>query len=491
MFSFKKLSVVQYGIIAIWACNCLLASFIAVRDVWLPYMDAWGYSYTKIQSDPFDGTVMPITYIPDWSKVENQDKTKRFEDIAISDYIPIPLYDALSLSDTRITTKSSLITHYTYITGYMWSYRLNYKENDGSHLWVDIRAPIGTPVLSIANGVVVRTIEADATGNKIVVIRHDTVPINGKNETIYSWYLHLSEILVTEWTKVKKGDMIARVGMTGLATTPHLHLQIDKSNAPFHPYWPFTSTDSRQAGLGFFDSINAWLWKDNAIAYTIHPMNFINTYLGGIQMNSAPQVSNTNAVGKNTTSKNTIQVASYNSFANIPCENKRFGDVSEKSTLWKMLYPLVDTKCMFQENGDFDPKKTVTLKDALMMTMDYYNIDPETGTSPFLDIPINDTMQWYALSAYKLWILDGNYAYPETILTKEDFVKLIMKIAKPLENPGQIRIFADVDAMNPNFQNIQTYAFMTRAKWGKFYPKNILTKAVAVQMLANIEKVGK
>lgn len=58
-----------------------------------------------------------------------------------------------------------------------------------------------------------------------------------------------------------------------------------------------------------------------------------------------------------------------------------------------MLYPLVDAKCMFQENGDFDPKKTVTLKDALMMTMDYYNIDPESGTSPFLDIPINDKMQ--------------------------------------------------------------------------------------------------
>ena len=29
------------------------------------------------------------------------------------------------------------------------------------------------------------------------------------------------------------------------------------------------------------------------------------------------------------------------------------------------------------------------------------------------------------------------------------------------------------------------------AKWGKFYPKNILTRAVAVQMLSNIEKVGK
>lgn len=127
--------------------------------------------------------------------------------------------------------------------------------------------------------------------------------------------------------------MVARVGMTGLATTPHLHLQIDKSDAPFHPYWPFTTSDSKKAGLGFFDSINAGLGKENAIAYTIHPMNFINMYLGGTQMNSAPQVGPTNTLAKNTTSKNTIQVASYNSFANIPCENKRFGDVSEKSTL--------------------------------------------------------------------------------------------------------------------------------------------------------------
>ena len=141
-------------------------------------MNAGYSSYTTIESDPFDGTIMPILYIPDWSKTQYQNKTIQFSDIPISDYIPLPTYDINALSDTTSNTKSSLINHYTYITPYMGSYRLNYKEHDGSHNAVDIRAPIGTPVLSIANGVVIRTIEADAVGTKLVVIRHNNVPVN-------------------------------------------------------------------------------------------------------------------------------------------------------------------------------------------------------------------------------------------------------------------------------------------------------------------------
>ena len=64
--------------------------------------------------------------------------------------------------------------------------------------------PLDTPILSIANGVVVRTVESDATGDKFVVIRHDNVPLNGKMVTLYSSYLHLSQINVTEGTKIRK-----------------------------------------------------------------------------------------------------------------------------------------------------------------------------------------------------------------------------------------------------------------------------------------------
>jgi hypothetical protein len=63
---------------------------------------------------------MPITYIPDWTKVENQDKTKRFEDIDIRDYLPIPTYDSATLArDLSNTSKSSTILHFTYTVPYM------------------------------------------------------------------------------------------------------------------------------------------------------------------------------------------------------------------------------------------------------------------------------------------------------------------------------------------------------------------------------------
>jgi len=83
-------------------------------------MDAGTDSYSRIKSDAFDGTIMPIRYIPDWTKPIYQDKEKRFEDIPISDFIALPLYDA----DTLLRAvdrhdKISLILRYTYTVPYM------------------------------------------------------------------------------------------------------------------------------------------------------------------------------------------------------------------------------------------------------------------------------------------------------------------------------------------------------------------------------------
>ncbi|MDD2693985.1 MAG: M23 family metallopeptidase [Candidatus Gracilibacteria bacterium] len=478
----------------IWICNCLLASMIAVREIWIPYMDAGGDSYTKITSDPFDGTTMPIAYVPDWTKTENQDKSKRFEDISISDYVSIPLYNQLALlNDIENTSKASTILHYTYTVPYMGSYSLNYKENDGSHLGVDIRAPIGTPVLSMANGVVIRTVEADATGNKFIVVRHDNVPLNGVNQTLYSSYLHLSEILIPEGTKVKKGDMIGRVGMTGIATTPHLHFQIDNTNAPFHPYWPFTTSDSQKAGLSFYESVNAGLGKENALKYTINPMNFVNTYLGGLQQDtfsSAPTQTSTSTSSTSTAQSNSPQtvIASYVSTNLEACSQKRYNDVSTKSTLGKMLYTLIDDKCLFQGyGGNFSAKTTVTKKEALVAIMKYYGIQPSNGTSPFLDIAIGDNFQGYAVIAYQRGIIEGNYAYPDKIITKGEFIDLLVKVARPTKNTSGIAIFRDINSTNIYYQSAQDYGYMIHVNGGKLYPNTLMTRSNLVQILYRLQ----
>ena len=450
-------------------------------------MNAWSEVYGQIISDTFDGTVLPIAYIPNWTKVENQDKTKRFEDIGISDYIPIPMYDPLMLLDAKNISNMALIERYTYITPYMGSYRLNYKEYDGSHLGIDIRAPLGTPVLNIANWVVVRTVESDPTGNKFVVIRHDNVPMNWKNVTLYSGYLHLSQILVTEWTKIRKWEILWRTWMSGIATTPHLHFQIDTTDAPFHPYWPFSTNDSRESGLGFYESVNVWLGKENAERYSIHPLNFVHMYLGWINTSPTPtQNINTSTVQWTVVANKApiVKVASYKSWDG--CQKSRFEDVNTNSPLGKMLYNLVDNKCIFQEEGKFNPKKNVTQRDALITLMQYYNIEWASWTSHFLDIPIWDELQWYAIVAYRRGILDGTYAFPEKIITKEEFAYLLSKVANTEKNPSQMKVYNDVDAMNPNFSSIQDYAFMVWAKWWKFYPKSILTRWTMVQMLSNI-----
>lgn len=485
---FNSSSWLPRSVMIIWICNCILAMGIAVKQVWIPYMEAWTDTYTKVLSDPFDGTTMPIAYIPDWTKTANQDKMRRFEDISISEYLLVPFYDPIALLDINNPAKSSTILHYTYITPYMGDYKLDYREYAGWHLGVDIRAPLGTPVLAIANGVAIRTVEADSTGDRFIVIRHDGIDINWTKTSIYSWYLHLSEILVKEGTKIRKWDMIGRVGMSGIATTPHLHLQIDTSDAPFHPYWHFTSAESNAAGVSFYDAINIGLNKDKAEKYTINPMTFINSYLGGIDapsFSSAPKETKSTIVWTKTTASNSF-IASEDKEIDL-CGKRQYSDISMKSSFGKTLSILMDKKCLFSDrNKTFGIKDIVTKREAVINIMKFYNIAPSSWTSHFLDIPIGDKFQWYALVAYRKNVLDGNYAYPERILSREEFIELLIKIGKPTKNPSQMKIYGDVDPMNPNYQSIQDYGFMIHARWGKFYPKTLLTRWVMAQILSGI-----
>jgi murein DD-endopeptidase MepM/ murein hydrolase activator NlpD len=95
-----------------------------------------------------------------------------------------------------------------------------------AHLGVDYRAPAGSPVVAVSDGVVLSAGMFGASG-RLVHLRH----ANG----FESEYLHLSAISVRAGERVQQGEVIGRVGSSGLATGPHLDYRLKKNGAFINP----------------------------------------------------------------------------------------------------------------------------------------------------------------------------------------------------------------------------------------------------------------
>jgi murein DD-endopeptidase MepM/ murein hydrolase activator NlpD len=94
------------------------------------------------------------------------------------------------------------------------------------HSGIDIGADYGDSVRAADSGVVMY---ADWMGGygKAVIIEHG----NG----ISTLYGHNSELLVSEGQRVRKGEVISRVGSTGYSTGPHLHFEVRQNGSPTNP----------------------------------------------------------------------------------------------------------------------------------------------------------------------------------------------------------------------------------------------------------------
>ncbi len=94
------------------------------------------------------------------------------------------------------------------------------------HSGVDLAVGHGTPIYAIYDGVVTRASWYSGYG-KCVCLRHT----NGYT----SLYGHLSRFVVHSGAKVRKGQLIAYSGSTGMATGPHLHLELARNNVRMNP----------------------------------------------------------------------------------------------------------------------------------------------------------------------------------------------------------------------------------------------------------------
>lgn len=218
----------------------------------------------------YTGTVTPIELVPDytkWSTYGGNSEEHTFRQVPKDVLIPLPRYD-------QADAKKGLDATGVYSVGDRGSYATG-AEGEGSHPGVDIRVPVGTPVRSIANGIVTQVREDSGGYGYFIVIRHPHMPDpeNPSRETVlHSAYAHLSSQLVKEGDIVSKGQQIGLSGQTGFATGPHLHFQVDQDDAPWHPYWPFTGAEARAAGLTTTQAINSGFHQERLRDHTVHPM---------------------------------------------------------------------------------------------------------------------------------------------------------------------------------------------------------------------------
>ncbi|MBJ6131741.1 peptidoglycan DD-metalloendopeptidase family protein [Ochrobactrum sp. Q0168] len=105
----------------------------------------------------------------------------------------------------------------------------SFGQRDGTAVsdGIDIMVPEGTAVKAAENGVVIYAGDGLKEFGQTVLIRHD----NG----LVTVYGHNSQILVQRGQKVRRGEDIAKSGMSGNAKSPKLHFEVRKNSSPVNP----------------------------------------------------------------------------------------------------------------------------------------------------------------------------------------------------------------------------------------------------------------
>lgn len=279
----------------------------------------------------YTGTVAPIEFVPDyskWSAYGGNSDEHTFRQVPKDLLIPLPIY-------SQSEAKKGFDATGVYSVGDQGSYDTG-AEGAGSHPGVDIRVPVGTPIRSIANGIVTQVREDSGGYGLYIVIRHPHVPDPDsptKETVLHSAYAHLSSQLVKEGDIVDKGDQIGLSGRSGFVTGPHLHFQVDRDEAPWHPYWPFTGAEARAAGLSTAQAINKGLNQERLKQFTVHPMLLVQADRPGIKQNIA-------STTKKATAKRTREQIAQ---ARIDRKNVRLALRMQSESVARPAAPVVST----------------------------------------------------------------------------------------------------------------------------------------------------
>ncbi len=92
------------------------------------------------------------------------------------------------------------------------------------HKGTDWSVPVGSPVITTADGIVVESVVGHPTAGNYIEIQH--------GRRYITRYLHLSQLKVKAGQQVRRGEVIGLSGNSGLSTGPHLHYEVYVDGRP-------------------------------------------------------------------------------------------------------------------------------------------------------------------------------------------------------------------------------------------------------------------
>lgn len=122
----------------------------------------------------------------------------------------------------------SILPSVGWITSYFGIRISPYSGGRKMHEGLDVGAPFGTPIVAPADGIITFAGHKPGFGNFVQIDHGYGI------ETIYA---HAQKVIAKNGQKIKRGDLIAKVGSTGYSTGPHLHYEVRVNGIAVDPLY--------------------------------------------------------------------------------------------------------------------------------------------------------------------------------------------------------------------------------------------------------------
>ena len=216
----------------IWA-NELSRNTTLTEGQTLVILPISGIRYTVKKGDTIKGIV--FRYKADLDEVLQYNDITLSSPLVAGTTIVIPdaepsVVEVPKAIKTKTPTNKAHDTNGPFYPGYFIRPIAGGYKSQGLHGYngVDLAAPVGTPIRASAGGKVISSISNGSWNGgygNYVIIAHD----NG-TKTLYA---HTQKNFVKVGDVVEQGEMIAKIGMTGKTTGPHVHFEIRGAKNPF------------------------------------------------------------------------------------------------------------------------------------------------------------------------------------------------------------------------------------------------------------------